>query len=315
VARKRAKITEDGPGAELRKLGYKAVGSHSAVKPCMWLNRAMHGGDHCYKGRFYGVESHRCLQMTPWLDCNQRCRFCWRPHELGNPSGEVDAPDDVVEGCLEAQYRFTCGYGGDPIADELRFKDSKEPRHAAVSLAGEPTLYPHIAELLECFHKRGMTTFLVTNGTLPDVIEEVQPTQLYVSLDAWDDESYREVCGPVGTKFEDVKKGLKAVAEKNCRTTIRTTLVSGLNMSNPERFAHIAELAQPDFVEVKGYVHVGHSRYRLDRGAMPSHGEVVDFARRYGRAMGYELCDEVEISRVALLTPDGSPPRHLPKGS
>lgn len=311
MARKRAEIAEDVVGAELRKLGYMPVGSHSAVKPCMWLNRAMHGGDSCYKGRFYGIESHRCLQMTPWLECNQRCRFCWRPHELSNHSAVVDSPEELVEGCLVAHHRFTCGYGGDPAVDEIHFKESEKPRHAAVSLAGEPTLYPHLSGLLDCFHDRGMTTFLVTNGTMPDVLAEVEPTQLYLSLDAYDDESFGEVCGPVGPRFDDVKASLRVMGEKDCRTAIRTTLVNGLNMKNPERFAILAETAQPDFVEVKGYVHVGYSRYRLERDAMPSHQDVVEFAREYGKSMGYELCDDVEISRVALLTPDGSNPRRL----
>ena len=298
-------------GHMLKNMGYMPVGKHSAVKPCMWLNRAMHGGDACYKGWFYGVESHRCLQMTPWLECNQRCRFCWRPHDLSNISAGIDSPEELAEGCLAAHYRFTCGYGGDPAVDDIRFKESEKPRHAAVSLAGEPTLYPSLSDLLDCFHDRGMTTFLVTNGTKPEVLAEVEPTQMYISLDAWDEKSYREVCNPVGPRFDDVKASLQVMADRDCRTAIRTTLVNGLNMKKPKRFAELAEAAQPDFVEVKGYVHVGYSRNRLKRDAMPSHDDVVEFAREYGTSMGYELCDDVEISRVALLTPNGSNPHPL----
>ncbi|HDM36274.1 MAG TPA: 4-demethylwyosine synthase TYW1, partial [Candidatus Syntrophoarchaeum butanivorans] len=39
----------------------------------------MRGGEFCYKGRFYGVASHRCIQMTPTILCNQACIHCWRP--------------------------------------------------------------------------------------------------------------------------------------------------------------------------------------------------------------------------------------------
>ena len=62
----------------LTRQGYHLVGS-GAVKPCLWLNRAMRGGDQCYKHHFYGISSHRCVQMTPTLECNHHCLHCWRP--------------------------------------------------------------------------------------------------------------------------------------------------------------------------------------------------------------------------------------------
>ena len=36
----------------------------------------------CYKGTFYGVKSHTCMQMSPVVDqCNLACTYCWRePH-------------------------------------------------------------------------------------------------------------------------------------------------------------------------------------------------------------------------------------------
>ncbi|WP_292477611.1 hypothetical protein [Methanothrix sp.] len=48
----------------LARQGYHLVGS-GAVKPCLWLNRSLRGGDQCYKHHFYGIASHRCVQMTP----------------------------------------------------------------------------------------------------------------------------------------------------------------------------------------------------------------------------------------------------------
>jgi len=38
-----------------------------------------------------------------------------------------------------------------------------------------------------------MTAFLVTNGTNPEAIGEVRPTQLYISLNAPNEETYRRV--------------------------------------------------------------------------------------------------------------------------
>jgi tRNA wybutosine-synthesizing protein 1 len=79
------------------------------------------------------------------------------------------------------------------------------------------------------------------------------------------------------------------------------TLVRGLNMDRPRDYARLLEAAQPDFVEVKAYMHLGRSRARLSREAMPGHAEVLEFAGALGQAMGYELAAEVPLSRVVLL--------------
>ncbi|HRU81722.1 MAG TPA: hypothetical protein P5168_04145, partial [Candidatus Methanomethylicus sp.] len=77
------------PLRTLRAQGYRTVGGHSAVKVCHWAKEALNGGEMCYKGRFYGISSHRCLQMSPaaaW--CTNACLYCWRllPGENGSGS-------------------------------------------------------------------------------------------------------------------------------------------------------------------------------------------------------------------------------------
>ena len=57
------------------------------------------------------------------------------------------------------------------------------------------------------------------------------------------------------------------------------TVARGLNMERPKDYARLLESAEPDFVEVKAYMHLGRSRTRLDREAMPDHAEVLSFAR------------------------------------
>ena len=93
--------------------------------------------------------------------------------------------------------------------------------------------------------------------------------------------------------------------QKNSRTVIRTTLVKGENMFNPEGYAELIKKASPDFVEIKAYMHLGFSRLRLDRSAMPTHAEVLEFSQELAKYLGYEIADESEISRVVLLSKDG----------
>ncbi len=286
----------------LKKQGYHMVGGHSAVKACLWLNRSLRDEGACYKSKFYGIQSHRCVQMTPTLSCNQRCIFCWRPIEMAIPEHGWDDPETIVEGCIAAQMRLMSGYGGATTTNMQKLEEAKEPKHAAISLAGEPTLYPYLSELVETFHKRGMTTFVVTNGTHPEMIARIRPTQLYISLDAPDQETYKSVCNPVRDTWNDINESLEILRTKDIRTAIRITLVDGINLKGPEKYARLIEKGEPDYVEVKAYMHLGFSRQRLPRTAMPSHKTILEFAGRLAETLGYPIVDDVEISRVVLLS-------------
>ncbi|MFB6131013.1 MAG: radical SAM protein, partial [Salinigranum sp.] len=186
-------------------------------------------------------------------------------------------------------------------------EEAMEPRHVAISLDGEPTLYPYLPELIEEFHRRDMTTFLVSNGTNPDVLAECEPTQLYVSVDAADRATFDRVVRPLDDDAWDrLIDTLDVLSEKDdTRTVLRTTLLRGENMDNPDWYAGIYDRADPDFVELKAYMHVGHSIGRLDRGTMPDHEEVVAFAEEVREYLpGHDVLKAVPASRVALLARD-----------
>jgi tRNA wybutosine-synthesizing protein 1 len=295
----------------LTKQGYHLV-AHGAVKPCLWLNRSLRGGDQCYKHHFYGISSHRCVQMTPTMQCNHLCLHCWRPIDepIAPPAIWIE-PKELLDGILHEQQRILSGYGGSETTDLNRLEEARQPAHVAISLMGEPTLYPHLDELIREIDRRNMTSFLVTNGTRPDVLENLKPTQLYMSLNAYDEELYRRISNPSSLGlWEKIKESLSILKDAPSRTVVRMTLVRGLNMSNPEGYARLLELSKPDFVEAKAYMHLGRSRARLDRNSMPEHQEIINFAKKLSNALGYDLADEVPLSRVALLA-CGKRPRYI----
>lgn len=302
----------DATRKTLESQGYHFIGpnQHSAVKSCLWLRKSLRGEGNCYKGKFYGIRAHRCIQMTPSIFCNQRCLHCWRPLEaftMGeeHEPSEWDRPEVLVEACISEQRRLISGFKGSSKTSVDLFREAEQPRHAAISLIGEPTLYPYLKELIEEFHARGMTTFVVTNGTNPAVLREIRPYQLYVSLNAPDEATYTRVSHahfwPRITESLDVVQRL--TQEGKTRTAVRITCIEGINMHNPDGYAELLRLAQPDFVEVKAYMHLGYSRKRLTRAAMPTHARVKEFAHRIAErlAPGYDLVDESEVSRVVLL--------------
>lgn len=217
--------------------------------------------------------------------------------------GEVDEPATILDGAISAQRKLISGFGGNPNVDKKKFKEAQEPRHCAISLAGEPTLYPKINELVEECSRRKMTSFLVTNGMHPEVLEHItEPTQLYISVVAPDPETYEMVCQPtLSDGWERLNRSLELMPSFKCRKVIRLTLVKGLNFKDAPGYSKLIEKAVPDFVEAKGYMWVGYSRKRLAMQNMPLHGEVVEFAKELARETGYELVDESEASRVILL--------------
>lgn len=300
----------------LEKQGYHFVGKHkhSAVKTCLWLRKSIRGEGNCYKGKFYGISAHRCIQMTPSIFCNQSCVHCWRPLEAfeiarGAEDTAVvwDPPEELVEDCFKEQSRLISGFKGSDKTSRDAFAEAAVPKNAAISLIGEPTLYPYLKELIQEFHSRDMTTFVVTNGTNPEVLREIRPYQLYVSLNAPDEATYEKASNAqYWARIRDSLGELSRLEGKT-RRVIRITCVDGLNMTNPAGYAELLAQAKPDFVEVKAYMHIGYSRRRLSRESMPTHLRVKEFAREIAETLtslghDYKIADESEISRVVLIS-------------
>lgn len=64
---------------------------------------------------------------------------------------------------------------------EERLSEGLAPRHCALSLVGEPIMYPEINSLVEELHRRRLSTFLVTNAQFPEKIMLLKPvTQVCV---------------------------------------------------------------------------------------------------------------------------------------
>jgi len=290
----------------LKKQGHHLVGQneHSAVKLCHWLKKSLRDEGECYKSKFYGIASHRCIQMTPYIGCNQNCIICWRPTGMKTSFDEMDSPEEIVEASIKEQRRILTGYKGSYRTNMSKYEEAVDPKHAAISLIGEPTLYPYLEDLIEEYGKRGLTTFVVSNGTNPEVIEEINPTQLYISLESFEEEMYKKMCRPNEKDlWERVLESLEILGKKRCRTVLRITLVRGLNFE-AERFIPLIELASPDYIEVKSYMHLGYSRRRLERDRMPTHREIKEFSRILNGKTDYSILDDAEISRVVLLSKD-----------
>lgn len=296
---------------QLTKEGYKLIGSHSAVKLCRWTKHHLRGQGGCYKHSFYGITSAQCMEATPSLACANKCTFCWRHHK--NPTGtewkwRTDPADQIVKEGIEKHRKMIRECKGIPGVKKDRFDEAMTVRHCALSLVGEPIMYPHINEMISELHDRKISTFLVTNAQFPDQIEALSPvTQLYVSIDAATPETLKKIDRPLFTDYwQRYVASLKALRVKKQRTVYRMTLVKGENMSDAAEYARLVSLGDPDFIEIKSVTYCGESKASsLSIGNVPWHEEVKAFAEAMlsheGLDKEYELACEHQHSCIVLL--------------
>lgn len=298
---------------------YGIVGNHSGVQICLWNRKSLQGHRGCYKVKFYGIDCHRCAQMSPALAwCSEACVFCWRPMEWMKRTSfnedEVDGPGLIIAETVKKRRKLISGIKGGPKCDIRKFNEAFDrfPSHWAISLSGEPTIYPKLGEMIRELkaHPEVKTVFLVTNGQEPERLaqlarDDALPTQLYISLAAPGEESFRKINRSVYKDgWKRLQGSLELMATLPCRRVIRLTLIKGLNDSDADisGFAQLISKSQADFLEVKSYMALGFSRKRLGPGFMSEHEGVRAFSERLAAAMpGYRIEDEDEASRIVLL--------------
>ncbi|MBN2881139.1 4-demethylwyosine synthase TYW1 [Candidatus Woesearchaeota archaeon] len=301
----------------LKKQQYYFSGNHSAVKICTWTKKSLRDEDVCYKEQFYGIRSHLCCQMSPAVSfCQNSCIFCWR--DLAQTKGTsfdkvdlelIDSPEYIIKNSIFGQQKLLEGFAGSAKTNMKKFKQSTEPMHFAISLTGEATLYPHLPSLIKKLHKLGKTTFLVTNGMCPEMLERLEkekalPTQLYISIDAPNEKLFKKIDrSAIKDGWEKLMQSLDILKrlKNKTRTCVRITAIKDLNMVEEENYAKLIEKSDATFVEVKSYMWVGGSRDRLLLENMPRHSETKEFALNIADFCDYKLVDEKQESRVVLL--------------
>jgi len=194
---------------------------------------------------------------------------------------ELTNPDDIMQTHSEAMF----------------------PNHAAISLDGEPLLYPMMSDLVGEFRNNGMTSFIVTNGTLPEKLESLDsmPSQLYLTLPAPNEKLYKEVCRPmIRNGWERIQKSLDLLESLSCRSLVRLTAVKHLNINENliNEYVKLVAKANPNFFELKGFTLQAKALLIKDR--LKSDTPLQDFFPEYEylEKMAYKF---EELSNFSLI--------------
>ncbi|GMM55880.1 putative tRNA 4-demethylwyosine synthase [Maudiozyma humilis] len=310
-------IAKDSPTyRNLTKQGYRIVGSHSGVKICRWTKNELRGKGSCYKKSLFNIASSRCMELTPSLACSSKCVFCWR-HGTNpvskNWRWETDEPEFILENALAAHYSMIKQMRGVPGVIADRFINAFKVAHCALSLVGEPILYPYISKFVELLHEKDISSFLVCNAQHPESLRSLgKVTQLYVSIDASTKDELRKVDRPLYKDFwERMMECLDIIrtTQSHQRTVFRLTLVKGFNMGDISAYADLVQRGVPCFIEVKGATFSGSSKDNVNALTMqniPFNEECKDFVENFvaelkRRGLPYDIAAEHAHSNCVLI--------------
>ncbi|MDH3656929.1 MAG: 4-demethylwyosine synthase TYW1 [Nitrosopumilus sp.] len=301
---------------QLKKAKY-GVADHSTVGLCHWTKKSFKHEGNCYKHKFYGISTHRCMEFSPaGMHCENRCVYCWRPMEfydsLKMDPKQVAEPEEILTKLMSERKKLINGYYGDSRNDKQRLDQSLLPSHYAISLSGEPTMYPKLPELIKYLKSLEATKsiFLVTNGQEPDMIQRLQdedalPTQLYLSTNAADYKSFLRINKPkYDDSWERWNRTLDMLKYLNTRTVLRITLIRDYNDKREliPTFAEMFRKSNPHFIEIKSYMHIGRSTNRLEHSNMLEMEEVKNFSEQVARQSKiFSVMDESFVSRISVL--------------
>jgi len=302
--------------AQLKKAKY-GVADHSTVELCHWTKKSFKHEGSCYKHQFYGILTHRCMEFSPaGMYCENRCVYCWRPMEFYDAMEmepkQVAEPEQILRKLMGERKKLIDGFYGDSRNDNQRLDESLLPTHYAISLSGEPTMYPKLPELIKYLKSLEATKsiFLVTNGQEPDMIQKLQdedalPTQLYLSTNAADYESFIKINKPkYDDSWERWNRTLDMLKDLDTRTVLRITLIRNYNDQKEmiPSFAEMFRKASPHFIEIKSYMHIGRSTNRLEHENMLEMSEVKKFSEEIAKQSKiFSVMDESLVSRISIL--------------
>jgi tRNA wybutosine-synthesizing protein 1 len=173
-------------------------------------------------------------------------------------------------------------------------------------------MYPKLPQLIIYLKnlKATKSIFLVTNGQEPLMLrrladEDALPTQIYLSTNASNRKMFYRINRPRHKDaWERWWESLRFLATVDTRTVLRMTMIREYNDNTTiiDELAEMIRQANPHFIELKSYMHIGMSTQRLKKNNMLEMSEVRNFASQlHDTITDFSIMDESEVSRIVVL--------------
>jgi len=163
--------------------------------------------------------------------CNFQCKFCYNPMlVLPRLSGKIE---NIKRGREEGHSRQV-EEKDNPLFDEgdlFQFLAKRQGKlEAVVITGGEPTMYKDLPEFMAKIKKMGFLVKLDTNGTNPEMVEELIQKNLidYIAMDLKADQTNYEMAVGAKVDFGKITKSVKIIMDSSLPYEFRTTCVPGL---------------------------------------------------------------------------------------
>lgn len=153
--------------------------------------------------------------------CNYRCPFCHNRDIVLHPEEHQKIDEEVVFEYVDENSDFLDG---------------------VVISGGEPTLHPDLHRFIIALRQKGMKIKLDTNGSNPDVLDDLLGAGLldYVAMDvkALLDEKNYDMAAGVKVDLSALKRSISLIIDSGVDHEFRTTVVPHLvREDDPERIA------------------------------------------------------------------------------
>ncbi len=154
------------------------------------------------------------IRIKPTNTCNHRCWYCGYQSDTGITLGEDLNTRDFIP-----QEKMV------EIAQDLA---EMEVKAVTFSGGGEPLTYRYFQTFFNRLHEGGVKVALLTNGALlagsrAEVLAD-RASWVRVSMDGWNDDSYREYRGVKGLEFTRITENLAAFARVKGKTVLGVSL-------------------------------------------------------------------------------------------
>lgn len=154
------------------------------------------------------------VRIKPTNHCNHDCWYC--AYKVSN----LQLGEDMVEADAISVEKMAA------IADDLI---AMQVKAVTFSGGGEPLMYKPIPEVVEQLAKGGVRVATLTNGAnLKGRVAEAfarYGTWIRISIDGWDDASYREARGLKGDAFSQVVGNMREFSARDTRCVLGISFI------------------------------------------------------------------------------------------